>query len=172
MTMLIPRPLRDYYNLFEINQICRKIKETKADSDQTNYHYWCEALGTKHNKDITEPYSRAIKTTLRISLAVASVLLSDSSQLSTDANLAGFTLSIPSMSLISGSQLIYNGSSQVVNSIAANSLKDFGLGLAAIATGWLLLESYDLVPLGIAESIIIEPFANSFAPRLQNYIAL
>lgn len=146
MSSIIPRPLREIF----VDTHDSLIQTAKQDPSIGVF----TGLGMKWSQD--DRYQAVVRMAfvaisafaahqMGASLAVGSVLMG--------------MMSLPALGIGIGSVLAYEGITAVIASLASGSFTTFGLGLAALAAGWIVLEVHDFVEIGLLESSI-QSYAN------------
>lgn len=162
MSILIPRPARDL--------ILNPLQIYNSKNDRSLFQPGMSRLALFNLTDVgalTLPDAqKTIKAACRIALAALGMLalykIGGSMVISA---IVGSAISLPTVAIATGSWLVYKGISALATSIISGSFASLGYGAVAFLGGWVALESYDVLPFGIAE-VGFDSAAESYAPSL------
>lgn len=161
--LIIPRPLRDM--VAGPYQLDRLKKTSERSGPESGFN---AVIGILGGGSFTEPTARKIVCApLRIGLAAAGVFaLMKFGAAPLVAGCLGGVFSVPSLAVAGGGYLAYYGGVSAISALASGSLAELAIGFAAIASGWITLEYHDILPLGIAEFVLVQPIAQKFWPYI------
>jgi hypothetical protein len=149
MSLLIPRPIRDIVTgPFIIRSAAQEMQGFKAGSAQA------AVIGIFGGGKLTlPPAENMIKGALRISLAVVGAMFLSGSSF-TVALVIGAIVSLPTAAIVGGSALYISGVTAAQVALATGSFFTLGSSILLLASGYILLECHDIIPLGLAEGTI------------------
>lgn len=165
MTLIIPRPLRDFITVpYDINNYKNDCQRAASDYGSEGM----AVLGMFGGGFVSKPLAHMlINAGLRVATVALGVFAFSTFGGSAPVALAfGAVISLPSALIVAGCGLLKFGVAAIIASFASGSFASLGIGLAASAGGWLALEYHDFLPWGIAEYALFEPIAKNLAEPL------
>jgi len=124
--------------------------------------------------DVTMPPAKkmvaAMLRTALVAAAVLAILYAKASVVltwsSAAMSLTAVAISLPSTLAAGGAYLVYNNVPSIVNMIATKTYTTLGTQLSLLAAGWVALRVHDMFPMGLAETLVIEPVSEAYAPSI------
>lgn len=151
MIQIIPRPYRDIIcGPFQIRNNINVMKNQKDGSAGA------ALIGCFGGGFLTLPLAEnIIKGTLRTALAAAGAFALFKLNISLPvASVVASTVSLPSVCVAGGSWLLGNGAAATISALSSGSFAALGVGFLSLGAGWLVLEKYDLLPIGLGEKAV------------------